>query len=195
MDGMKKRIIVAVTGASGAIYAKKLLENLSGLTDQIEEAGVVFSKYAREVWQYELGSFDPDDIQFPVYKNDDFFAPFASGSAGYTIMIVCPCSMGTLGRIASGVSNDLISRSADVVLKEQHKLILVPRESPYNLVHIRNMETITLAGGIIFPASPSFYSKPSGLDEAADQMTRRVLALAGFKLDFYSWGEKDPGPA
>ena len=116
-------------------------------------------------------------------------APFASGSGDYDIMIIIPCSMGTLGRIAAGISNDLISRAADVVLKERRKLICVVRDTPYNLIHLRNMETITLAGGIICPATPSFYSKPKTIDEVASTVVDRVLDLAGIKIDTYRWGK------
>ena len=115
-------------------------------------------------------------------------APFASGSANYDGLIVCPCSMGILGRIASGISDDLITRTADVMLKERKKLILVPRETPFNLIHLRNMETITLAGGIICPAVPSFYNKPATQDEIVTTVVDRVLQLAGFELDTYRWG-------
>ena len=116
-------------------------------------------------------------------------APFASGSAAYNIMIIIPCSMGTLGRIASGISNDLISRAADVVLKERRKLICVVRDTPYNLIHIRNMETITLAGGIIAPATPSFYSKPTTIEEVAATVVDRIIDLAGLQNESYRWGK------
>jgi 4-hydroxy-3-polyprenylbenzoate decarboxylase len=185
----KKKIIVGITGASGAVYGKVLLESLAGLRDQVEACGVIFSENALLVWEYEIGPFDPASVPFTVYKPNDFFAPTASGSAGYDAMIICPCSMGTLGRIASGVSNDLMTRSADVMLKERRKLILVPREAPYNLIHIRNMETLTLAGAIIVPASPSFYSKPSSIEALVKTVTDRTLALAGFEIPSYRWGE------
>ena len=115
-------------------------------------------------------------------------APFASGSGQFNIMIIVPCSMGTLGRIATGISNDLISRAADVLLKERRKLICVIRDTPYNLVHIRNMEIITLAGGIIAPATPSFYSKPATLEEMAATVVDRVLDLAGLDIKAFRWG-------
>ncbi len=123
------------------------------------------------------------------FSKTDFMAPFASGSGDYDIMIIVPCSMGTLGRIAAGISDDLISRAADVVLKERRKLICVVRETPYNLIHLRNMETITLAGGIICPATPSFYSKPNTIEEVAATVIDRVLDLAGIKIDTYRWGK------
>ncbi len=185
----KHKIIIAVTGASGSIYAKSLLDKLSTLENQISEVGVVFSKNAKEIWEYELENNSYLNYRFKQYEPNDFYAPFASGSAQYDTMIICPCSMGTLGRIANGVSNDLITRAADVILKEKQKLILVPREIPYNLIHIRNMETITLAGGIICPATPSFYSKPRNTDEVIATVINRVLDLAGFEINAKRWGE------
>ncbi|PLX12158.1 MAG: 3-octaprenyl-4-hydroxybenzoate carboxy-lyase [Marinilabiliales bacterium] len=188
---MKKahKIIIAVTGASGSIYARSLLDKLTGLKDQISDIGLVFSKNAKEIWEYELGDKSFLNYPFKQYEPNDFYAPFASGSAQFDTMIVCPCSMGTLGRIASGVSDDLITRAADVILKEKQNLILVPREIPYNLIHIRNMETITLAGGIICPATPSFYSKPQNIDEVVSTVINRVLDLAGFETNAKRWGE------
>lgn len=187
---MKKKVVVAVTGASGSIYAKLLFEKLVSLEEQIESIGVVFSKYAKEVWKHELKDDSYNKLSFPVYDTHNFFAPFASGSAGYDIMLICPCSMGTLGRIAAGISNDLITRAADVMLKERKKLILVPRELPYSLIHINNMKTITEAGGIICPASPSFYSQPSGIHEAVQTVVNKILDLAGFDIHSYKWGEE-----
>ena len=105
-------------------------------------------------------------------------------------MIIVPCSMGTLGRIAGGMSDDLVTRAADVILKERRKLILVARETPYNLIHIKNMETITLAGGIICPATPSFYSKPQTIEEVAYTVVHRIIDLAGLKANSYRWGNK-----
>ena len=120
----------------------------------------------------------------------DFMAPFASGSANFKTMIVCPCSMGTLGRISSGISNDLTTRAADVILKERRKLILVARETPLSLIHINNMKTITEAGGIICPATPSFYSKPNTFEELTATVIDRVLTLSDLKNQSYSWGDK-----
>jgi len=153
-----KKIVLAVGGSSGAIYAKVLMDKLAVLEDQIDKVGVVMSDNAKFNWSYELGNKDYEKYGFDFYDKMDFMAPFASGSARYDTMIVCPCSMGLLGRIATGISTDLVTRAADVILKERRRLILVPRDAPYNLIHIRNMETVTLAGGIICPASPSFYS-------------------------------------
>ena len=169
----KHKIVVAITGASGAIYAKVLLQKLQLLNQQIEEVGIVMSDNAKEVWKFELDNTDFEKLPFRIYNKNDFFAPFASGSAKYNTMIICPCSMGTLGRIASGISNDLTSRAADVILKERRKLILVTRDTPLSLIHINNMKTVTEAGGIICPASPSFYSKPATIEEAVE-IFRRV---------------------
>ncbi|TSA28257.1 MAG: UbiX family flavin prenyltransferase [Bacteroidetes bacterium] len=188
---MNKKIIIGITGASGAIYGKLLLDRLESLRDQVSECSVIFSATSIQVWTYELGSFDPEKIPFHLYDPGDFFAPMASGSAGYDTMIIAPCSMGTLGRIASGVSNDLMTRAADIMLKERRKLILVTREAPLNLIHIRNMQQLTEAGAIICPASPSFYSKPQTLDELAMTVVDRVLTLAGFNFPAFSWGNQD----
>jgi flavin prenyltransferase len=184
----KQKLIIAVTGASGSIYAKILLDKLLLLNEQIEETGIIFSKNAEEIWQHELGDKSYQDYPFKKYSITDFYAPFASGSAQYHAMIICPCSMGMLGRIAHGISDDLITRAADVTLKEKRKLILVPRETPYNLIHIKNMELVTLAGGIICPATPSFYSKPKSVEEIATTVIDRVLDLAGLQIDTQRWG-------
>ena len=165
MEVKKLKVIIAVTGASGAIYAQLMFKKLEALKDQIEGCGVVFSDCAKDVWKFELGNDSFKKIPFRIYEKDDFFAPFASGSAGYDIMIICPCTMGTMGRIAADTSSDLLTRAADVMLKERKKLILVTRETPLSLIHINNMKTITEAGGIIFPASPSLLTTaPSSPD-------------------------------
>ena len=184
---MKHKIIVAITGASGSIYAKVLLDQLVVLKDQIDAVGIVMSKNAKDVWEFELGNDSYKDYPFKYYEKNDFMAPFASGSAQYKTMIVAPCSMGTLARIASGVSNDLVTRAADVILKERRKLILINRDTPINLIHINNMKTITEAGGIIMPASPSFYSKPNNFEELAATVINRVIDLADLKKDSYRW--------
>jgi 4-hydroxy-3-polyprenylbenzoate decarboxylase len=185
----KIRIAVGITGASGAIYAKVLLDRLVKLESQIDQVGLVFSDNARDVWKYELGEESFSNYPFRVYEKSDFFAPFASGSARYKVMMVCPCSMGTLSRIANGTSNDLITRAADVILKERRKLILITRDTPLSLIHIENMRNITLAGGIILPASPSFYSKPSNFEELAATVVDRALDLAGFDNLTYRWSD------
>lgn len=186
----KHKIVVAVSGASGAIYAKVLLDKLIQLENQIQEVGVLMSDNAKYVWETELGNTDYKKYPFTFYEKMDFMAPFASGSANYGSMIIAPCSMGTMGRIATGISNDLATRAADVILKERRKLILVVRETPYNIIHINNMKTLTEAGGIICPASPSFYSKPQTFETLAATVIDRVLTLAGLENPAYSWGDK-----
>jgi flavin prenyltransferase len=188
---LKNKLIIGITGASGSIYGKLMLEKLVGLSRQLQDVSVIFSKNSRAVWEFELGPVDVASIPFTIYKPDDFFAPMASGSAGYTAMIICPCSMGTLGRIASGVSDDLMTRAADVMLKEKQKLILIPREAPYSLIHLNNMKLLAEAGAVICPASPSFYSKPRTIEEAAMTVVDRALKLAGLEVDSYHWGEKE----
>ena len=183
------KVVVAITGASGAIYAKLLLEKLLLVKDQWEETAIVMTENARQVWETELKNDDYKKIPVKNYSTTDFRAPFASGSGKFNTMIIVPCSMGTLGRIASGVSNDLITRAADVVIKERRKLICVVRDTPYSLIHIRNMETITLAGGIICPATPSFYSLPKTIEEVAATVVDRVLDLAGFDIKTFRWGK------
>lgn len=185
------KLVVAITGSSGSVYAKVLLDRLMLLQGQWEKVGVVLSDNARLNWELELGTADFSRYQstFDFYEKNDFFAPFASGSAQYNTMIVCPCSMGTLARIATGLSNDLVTRAADVVLKERRRLILVTRDTPLSLIHINNMKIVTEAGGIICPASPSFYSKPVGIEEIAATVVDRVLDLAGFELRTFRWGE------
>ena len=165
------------------------MDRLLLLTDQWEKVGVVMSKNAKFNWQYELGNEDYQNYPFNFYDKMDFMAPFASGSAKYECMIACPCSMGLMGRIATGISDDLPTRAADVILKERRKLILVLRDSPYSLIHLRNMQLLTEAGTIIAPASPSFYSKPKDFEELAATVVDRVLDLAGFELDSFRWGE------
>jgi len=185
----KKKIIVAITGASGSIYAKVLFDNLKKLTDQIEKVGVVMSDNAKGVWRFELGDTAYENYPFDFYQKMDFNAPFASGSAKFDTMIIIPCSMGTLGRIAHGISNDLISRAADVILKERRKLIAVVRDTPFSLIHINNMKVVTEAGGIICPANPSFYSIPKNLEDVAQTVISRIIDLAGLEQDAYRWNE------
>ena len=187
----KKKVVIAITGASGAIYAKVLMEKLAELTSQIESLAVVMSDNAKDVWKYELEDESYKDFKATFYDKNDFMAPFASGSAKYDTMIIVPCSMGTMGRIAAGISNDLTTRAADVILKERSKLILVARDTPLNLIHISNMKTITEAGGIICPAVPSFYSKPKTLEEIAATVVNRIIDLAGFETNTYQWGEEE----
>ncbi|MEO6405137.1 MAG: UbiX family flavin prenyltransferase [Ferruginibacter sp.] len=184
-----QKIVVAVTGASGSIYADILLTKLQQLNAHIEELSVVLTDNAKQVWETELGNKSYQDLPGTIVDKNDFTAAFASGSGQYSTMIIIPCSMGTLGRIAAGISNDLITRAADVMLKERRKLICVIRDTPYNLIHIRNMETLTLAGGIICPATPSFYSKPVTIEAVASTVVDRVIDLAGLPSESYRWGQ------
>ena len=183
------KIVVAITGASGSIYPKLLLDKLITIKDQWSEVSIVITENAKLVWETELGNKQFANYGVKLYQQNDFMAPFASGSGDYDIMVIIPCSMGTLGRIATGLSGDLISRAADVILKEKRRLICVVRETPYNLIHIRNMETVTLAGGIICPATPSFYSKPQTIEAVASTVVDRVIDLAGLKIDTFRWGK------
>ena len=220
MKSEERKIIVAVTGASGALYPQLLLKQLSLLESPPADIAVIFSSNAEQIWEYELGlPFNVEALKGtdggegtgagksegngessgtgagkskPVikqYNNHNFYAPFASGSAQYDTLIIIPASMGMVGRIAHGVSDDLITRAADVILKERRTLILVPRETPYSLIHLTNMKLLTEAGAIIAPATPSFYSKPSSITELASTVTHRILDLAGFEVPTKRWGE------
>ena len=189
------KLVVAVTGASGAPYAKRLLGHLraaqsSGQPEELELA-CVFSEPACQVWDHEVGTAR-EALGVPVYGPRDFSAPFASGSAGWDAMVVIPCSMGTLGRIAQGVSDDLIGRAADVMLKERRTLVLVPRETPYSAIHIENMRRVLLAGALVLPASPSFYGRPTTIDDLLDTVVGRVVDRLGLRLDVSPrWGTKE----
>ncbi len=184
-----KKTVIAITGASGSIYAEGLLNKLLRAKEQWSELAVVMTDNAKEVWKTELQNDSWKNFPVKLYGTTDFSAPFASGSGLFDTMIIIPCSMGTLGRIATGISNDLITRAADVILKERRKLICVVRDTPYNLIHIRNMETVTLAGGIICPATPSFYSQPKTIEEVAATVVDRVLDLAGIDSKSFRWGQ------
>ncbi|HZL42122.1 MAG TPA: UbiX family flavin prenyltransferase [Verrucomicrobiae bacterium] len=182
------KILVAITGASGMIYAQRLLDNLD---PQREEIHVVLSNYARQVIAEEL----PGGLRPPagavVHPVKGMNAPFASGSNPPDAMVVIPCTMGTLGRIAHGYSEDVLLRAADVVLKERKKLILVPRETPLSLVHIKNMELLLQAGATVLPANPSFYTRPATLEELADTVVARVLDHLGIPQNLVKrWGEE-----
>lgn len=183
-------IVVGITGASGSIYARSLIEYLCKLkTKNNLRVDVIYTETGKEVAIHETGSDFTKDFPVNIYQNNDFYAPFASGSATADALVVIPCSMGTLGRIAHGSSDNLICRTADVVLKERKKLILVSRETPLNLIHIKNMELITLAGGIILPASPSFYLKPQTIEELTNTITFRIIDLLGIEHEISRWGK------
>jgi 4-hydroxy-3-polyprenylbenzoate decarboxylase len=185
----KKKIIIGISGASGSIYGRLLLERLSAVREQYAELALIFTDNGKKVWQFETGSAAAAPEGFREFSNDDLFAPPASGSAAYDGMIICPCSMAMMARIAQGIATDLITRAADVMLKERRQLILAIREMPYSLIHIRNMETVTLAGGIICPASPSFYSKPESLEDAANTVVEKILSLSGMRQGNFEWGK------
>lgn len=183
-----KKIVLGIGGSSGAIYARILLSRLVDLKEQVAACGIVMSDNAKINWDLEQPVVDIQSFGFPVYGMRDFMAPFASGSAQYDTMIVCPCSMGTLARIAHGISDDLLTRAADVMLKERRRLIFVPRETPLSLIHIENMRMLAMAGAVICPAIPSFYSQPDSVDAVAATVVDRVLDLAGFEHRTFRWG-------
>ena len=182
------KLIVAVTGASGSLYAQRLFDRLHEIRSQIDEVCVVFSDTAKDVWKHEMSSA-PNIYNFTEYADSDFFSPIASGSAKYDAMVVCPCSVGTMGRIAHGSADTLITRAADVMLKERRKLILTVRETPFSLIHIKNMELITQAGGIICPANPSFYSRPQTVNDLCDTVIDRIVDLLGLENNCFRWGK------
>ena len=187
------RILVAITGASGLIYAQRLLDHLQ---PEHHEIHVVLSNYAQVVIAQEL----PQGLRLPAgvkaHGLKSMNAPFASGSNPPDAMVIIPCSMGTLGRVAHGLSEDVLLRAADVVLKEKRKLILVPRETPLNLVHVRNFELLLLAGAIILPANPSFYSRPQTIEAVADTVVARVLDHLGIRHQLSPrWGEDEAAAA
>lgn len=187
MDKGKRKIVIAAGGSSGAIYTKLLFDKLAKINGL--EVGVVMSENAITNWELELGMLDIAHYPFRFYQKDDFMAPFASGSAMYDTMIVCPSSMGLLGRIATGVSDSLVTRAADVMLKERRRLIIVPREAPYNAIHLENMLRLTQAGAIICPATPSFYHNPQTKEEVCLTVVDRIIDLAGLEHDTKRWGE------
>lgn len=184
-----KKVIVAVTGASGAIYARQVMERLVPVRE-LEEIAVIFSDNGRAVMEYERESLPVDDGRVRVFGNGDMFAAPASGSAGYEAMVIVPCSAGSAGRIAAGVSSDLIGRAADVMLKERRPLVLVVRETPFGTIHLRNLAALSECGAVILPASPSFYSRPTGVEELCATVSDRVIKMLGLPYGGFSWGER-----
>ncbi len=182
------RVIVAVTGASGSVYARGMLDMLLA-SSEVERVGLIISRRGGEVADWERVAF-PADERIERFENDDMFSSPASGSADWDAMAVVPCSMGCVGRIASGVSTDLIARAADVMLKEGRTLIVVPRETPLNLIHLRNLVTLAEAGAVVMPASPSFYSRPADLEAACATVTERIVSRLGIACNGYRWGDK-----
>jgi 4-hydroxy-3-polyprenylbenzoate decarboxylase len=182
------KLVIAVGGASGSIYAKRLLDRLAAMpADGRPEVGLVLSSAGAEVWAHEIGPVPA--YPFRRYELRDFRAPFASGSAGWDAMAVIPCSTGGLARIAQGISDDLIGRAADVMLKERRRLVLVVRETPLSAIHLENMLAVTRAGAVVMPASPSFYSGPPNMDALLDTLVARVLDQLGVANDLMPrWG-------
>lgn len=169
------RFVLGITGASGGIYAVRTAMHLKRLGFSVT---LIVTTPGKEVLEYE-GASRVFDYADEICRVDDFFAPCASGSGDYAGMAVVPCSMGTLGRIAGGTSDNLLVRSADVCLKERRPLVIVPREMPYNLIHIENMERVTRAGAVVIPASPQFYSKPTSIEELVDTVVVKILKHLG----------------
>ncbi len=198
---MTRRIAIGISGASGAPYAARLLDFLRAEAAGLDlEPHLVFSKYGRLVWHDEVGR-DPSEYGFPVYGAGDMTAPPASGSAGFEAMVVIPCSIGCAGRIAHGLSSDLIGRAADVVLKERRRLVLVVRETPLSLIHLRNLTQLAEAGATVLPASPSFYSAPATFDALLDTVIAKVLDALDIPHDrmprwngvLSGFGDRSPG--
>jgi 4-hydroxy-3-polyprenylbenzoate decarboxylase len=176
-----RRIVVGISGASGAPYARRLLEVLGGeaLRESVQ-VSVVLSSTAEEVWAHEC-SGSVRDFGIPVFGGRDYGAPFASGSSAPDAMVVIPASMSTVARIAQGISDNLLTRAADVVLKERKRLLLVPRETPYSEIHLKNMLEVTRAGALILPASPSFYGRPQSVAQLLDTVVARVCDHLGIE--------------
>ena len=183
------KIIVAITGGSGMIYARQCIDALLA-SEQVEQIALIVSATAEQVLLHEGVSL-PADGRITRFDNDDMFSSVASGSASWDTMIIVPASMGTVGRIAAGVSLSLIERAADVMLKERRRLILMVREAPYSLIHLRNMTTLTEAGGVVIPASPSFYSHPEDIEQLTATITERIIALSGISAAHYEFDGKE----
>jgi len=188
-----KRIVVGITGASGAPYAKRLIAYLRDRQSSKGdiEIAVCISSTAPEVWQLECGGDLREQIGLPIWGARDYRAPFASGSAGWNAMAIVPCSMGTAARIAHGISDTLLTRAADVMLKERRALVVVPRETPLSVIHLENLTTLAKAGATILPAMPSFYGQPRSIDQLVDSVVGRVLDHLGLEHDLsHRWGTK-----
>jgi 4-hydroxy-3-polyprenylbenzoate decarboxylase len=185
-----ERLVIAISGASGAPYARRLVQILTrtdfGYPLQLS---LVLSRTAEQVWRHECGG-SPRDLGLPTFAERDYAAPFASGSSAAAAMAVVPASMSCVARIAHGISDDLLTRAADVMLKERRKLVLVPREAPYSAIHLENMLALTRAGAVLVPASPSFYGRPETLEDAIDSVLARVLDQLGLPNALAKrWGE------
>src|SRR5213076_3602063 len=181
------KLVIAATGASGTIYLQRLLAQIDCAAHEVH---LVMSAHASQVAKHELDNFKiaPEVSQ---HSGNDMNVPFVSGSARFDAMVIVPCSMATLGRIASGCSDSALLRAADVFLKERRKLIVVPRETPWNLIHARNVLTLLEAGAIVLPAIPSFYSRPGSVTAVVDTVVWRILDQIGLpSAHSYRWGEK-----
>lgn len=185
----KRNIIIAVTGASGSIYARLLCQRLAQV-EEVERIALIVTRNGEEVCRYEDDASWMTNPRFTRYDNDDLFAPPASGSASFDAMVIIPCSMGMAGRVAAGISNDLTSRAADVMLKERRRLILVPREAPLSTIHLRNLTTLSECGAIICPAAPSFYSHPQDIETLCETIIERILTLLEVEAPHYEWTGK-----
>jgi 4-hydroxy-3-polyprenylbenzoate decarboxylase len=192
---MKRKIVIGITGASGAPYAKRLLDYLDerARTHADVEIGVCLSSTAPEVWALECGGDIREAIgaRFPIWGMRDYKAPFASGSAGWHAMAIVPCSMGTVARIAHGISDTLLTRAADVMIKERRTLVVVPREMPLSVIHLENLTALAKAGVVIQPAMPSFYGKTKTLEQAIDTVVGRTLDQLGLEHAMLKrWGAR-----
>lgn len=189
---MSRKIVVAITGASGALYARATVEALlAARARQPLALAAVISSTAPEVWAHELSGDVREWLaskDVPVFGGRDYAAPFASGSARWDSMVVVPCSMSSLAKIAHGISDDLLTRAADVILKERRRLVLVARETPLSAIHLENMLTVTRAGAVVLPATPSFYGRPTTVDEVVSTVVARVLDHLGVEHDAPRWG-------
>lgn len=185
------KLVVGISGASGAPYARRLLAHLAALP-RPPEVALVLSRNAEEVWRLECGG-SPRDLGYAVFSGRDYSAPFASGSARFDAMAVVPASMSVVARIAHGTSDDLLTRAADVMLKERRQLVLVPRELPYSAIHLQNMLAVTHAGAVVLPASPSFYHRPQTVDEVLDTVLGRVLEHLGIPNEISRRWSGQPG--
>ncbi len=175
-----RRVIVGITGASGSIYAYYFLKELKELGVKSE---VIITRAGEYVWKREMG-FSVEELKnlcLKIYREEEFYAPPASGSSNYSAMVVIPCSMGTVGAIASGISRNLLQRAADVMLKEKKPLVLVPREAPLNTIHLKNLLSCAEAGAVIFPASPAFYQNPKNFEELITLFVQRISFFLGLR--------------
>jgi 4-hydroxy-3-polyprenylbenzoate decarboxylase len=196
VTGPRRKIVIGITGASGAAYARRCVALLQERASKGEvELGVCASPTAAEVWALECGGDMREELGAKVWGVRDYNAPFASGSAGWNAMVVVPCSMGTVARIAHGISDSLLTRAADVMLKERRTLIVVPRETPLSLVHLENLMLLARAGALILPAMPSFYGKPESVGDVVDTVVARVMDHLGLDAPFAKRWDGAPSPS